>query len=274
MAENKALVVPEYLKKFMAVAKDDSADSMASSSISVPRISLRAKKFRYMEGGEEVKAESETDIVILSVDPGPGKFVKTFYEGSYNSGDSSPPTCSSSDGIRPDSWVTTPQSQVCANCPKNQFGSATSRSGKKSKACRDAKRLWVVRPDALDGTVYGVNVPVTSLKNLAELGQQLKSFNVPISAAVVHMAMEDDESFPILKFSILGWLNEESGELAINRNKAKDWPGANPFNSEAQTALPPPAASVTQVESRPPIEGTATPSTKTNDVNAALKNWD
>ena len=137
--------------------------------------------------------------------------------------------------------------------------------------------LWCAKPDDLKGTVYGLNVPVTSLKNLAELGQQLKAFNVPISAAVVHMAMEDDESFPIIKFTIAGWLNEEWGEVAIARNHMKDWTGS----SQPATALPAPATTPQPAIAAPTqaapkvIEGSAKPvSGKTNDVDEALKNWD
>jgi len=297
--------VPEYLKKYMAVSGGDSpagatadTDSLVSSSMSVPRISLRAKKFRFMESGEELFAEPETHVVILGVEPGPGRFVKTFYDGPYNPGDTSPPTCASSDGIRPDPWITSPQNDFCNTCRNNVFGSAVSRSGKKAKACRDAKRLWVTRPDEIDGTVYGLQVPVTSLKNLSDLGVKIKATGLPLSAAVVKLSMLEDESFPVIMFDLAGWLHEGFGTKALERNQKKDWPGALtennppvPQNLVAQStgaAAPPPASgarvpetSAAKVEaSKPRVEKDGTivgesvvVSNKAPDVDAALRTW-
>jgi hypothetical protein len=221
--------IPEYLKRYVMpieqVASSD-AESMASASLSVPRVSLKAKKFRYIENGEEIKAETETHFVILSVEPGPGKMCKTFYAQGYNPGDTSPPTCSSSDGIRPDSWVSAPQNDLCATCKNNAFGSATSLKGKPSKACRDSKRLWITPPDALTETVYGLQVPVTSLKSLSELGTKIKDTGLPLSTAVIKATMMEDESFPILVFDIAGWLHEKFVDVAVERSKKKDWQGA------------------------------------------------
>lgn len=217
-----AVAVPEYLKAYMSQPNAE-ADSLASSSISIPRVSLRGRKFRLVLDGEEVRKPSDELLaVILAVEPGAGLFVKTFYEGSYNSGDSAPPTCASSDGVAPDSWVTSPQANRCALCPKNQFGSATSRSGKKAKACRDSKRVWLALPEDISGTVYAMGIPVTSLKNVSEYGRLLKTNGYPISVVVTKITMEDSE-FPQLEFAMAGFLNEETGKLAIERNVARDW---------------------------------------------------
>jgi len=221
-SKTTAVTVPEYLKAFMSRPNTE-ADSLASSSISIPRVSLRGRKFRLIEGGEEIrKPAEELNAVILAVEPGPGLFIKTFYDGNYNSGDSYPPTCTSSDGVRPDSWVTTPQSNRCQTCPKNQFGSATSRSGKKAKACKDSKRVWLVLPEDIDGTVFAMGIPVTSLKNVSEYGRELKTNGYPISAVITQITMEDSE-FPMLEFKRLGFLDEKTGKAAIARNIARDW---------------------------------------------------
>ena len=55
MSEKQTLpAVPEYLKAYMAQPNTE-ADSLASSSISIPRISLRGRKFRLIEGGEGIR---------------------------------------------------------------------------------------------------------------------------------------------------------------------------------------------------------------------------
>lgn len=298
MTQPQLPAVPDYLKAFVTQPSAD-AESMASASMSIPRVSLRAKKFRFIENSEELFTENESHVVILAVEPEPGKFVKTYYEGVYNSGDSSPPTCSSSNGIAPDAWVTSKQSDFCSTCPKNVFGSATSRSGKKAKACRDSKRLWVARADDISGTVYGLGVPVTSLKELSALGQQLKSFNVPISAAVIRLSMDEDESFPTLFFNIAGWLKEEFGKVAMERNALKDWAGANkttspqlsgpaasagPALSNQATSAPAPQTAKASSPSGSTFTPASAPTTtekvvegevvpKSNNVDDALSSW-
>lgn len=285
-----APAIPEYLKKYMATAEapaaSSDADSMASSSMSIPRISLKAKKFRWIDQGEEVKAEPVTHGVILAVEPEAGKFVKTYYDGPYSPGDTSPPTCTSSDGVRPDQWVTTPQNDLCATCKWNVFGSATSLKGKKAKKCRDSKRLWMVMPEAIDGTVFGLNTPVTSLGALSDLGKKIKETGLPLSAAVIKMSMHEDESFPIVLFELAGWLNEKSGEEAIARNQAKNWQGVlKELNPPVQTALLNKPASAPSQSSQPTpgstrappsqgttIEGEHQPA-KSNDMDAVLKTW-
>lgn len=276
-----APVVPEYLKKYMAQPTAE-ADSLASSSMSVPRVSLRGRTFRFIEGGEErEKFNDNIDIVILGVEPEAGRFIKTYYDGVYNSGDSSPPTCASSNGLQPDPWVTAAQSQHCATCPKNQFGSATSRTGKKSKACRDSKRIWIVKPDAIDETVYGLNVPVTSLKSLSEFGVAVKESGAPLSSVIVRIGMTDAE-YPLLTFSMLGFLAEEYGEAAMKRNESKDWmisrPTAPQIAAPAQNAaIAAPAATVAtpkgEVKSPPPLEGDVVKAGDGSNVDDILQDW-
>lgn len=218
------IAVPEHLKKFLSnTGTSSDADAMASASISIPRVSLRGRKFRLIEGGEEIrKPADELFVVILAVEPGAGLMAKTYYSKGYVSGDSSPPDCSSANGITPDPWIGEPVSDKCNKCPMNVFGSAKSRSGGKAKACKDSKRLWVVEPDKLDGTVYAMGVPVTSLKPMAEYGAMLKANGIPSAAVITKLSMKDTE-FPELVFEFVGVLEEEAMEVAMLRNEKKDW---------------------------------------------------
>jgi hypothetical protein len=196
---------------------------MASASISRPRISLRGRKFRIIEGGEEIRRPSDELLcVILAVEPGSGLMQKTFYNKGYVSGDSSPPDCSSANGVNPDPWVSNPVSNACRTCPKNVFGSATNAQGKKTKACKDSKCLWVALPEALDGTVFALGVPVTSLKAMAEYGSMLKSNGIPVAAVLTRLTMADSE-YPELVFEFAGVLEEGSLEVAMERNEKRNW---------------------------------------------------
>lgn len=220
----KSVPMPEYLRKHMdSQVGDSDADSMAASSISIPRVSLKGKKFRFIEGGEEISKADKIKVVILAVEPEQGRMIKSYYANGYSAGDTSPPDCSSSNGIAPDSWVQNPVSERCGGCPKNEFGSATSTNGKKTKACRDAKRLWVVKPEAITGTVYGMNVPVTSLKELSEYGQFIKKNNFPLTGVVTELSMDEDSEFPKLHFAHVGFLSSDDFDGALERHQSKDW---------------------------------------------------
>jgi hypothetical protein len=218
------IAIPEHLKKYMSnTGASSDADTMAAASISVPRLSMRGRKFRLIEGGEEIrKPADEIFVSILAVEPGAGLMAKTYYEKGYVSGDSSPPDCSSANGVTPDPWIGEPVSQRCNGCPMNVFGSAKSRSGGKAKACKDSKRMWVAEPDKLEGTVYALGIPVTSLKPMAEYGAMLKSNGIPTAAVITKLSFKDTE-FPELIFDFVGVLENEPMEIAMLRNEKKDW---------------------------------------------------
>lgn len=261
------LILPDYLKN--TAFQNNEADSLASSSTSVPRISLRGRKFRVIVSGEEIKKPSdELKVVILAVEPEAHHFIKTFYDGQYVSGDSSPPSCASSNGVTPDIWVQSPQSNRCATCPKNQFGSATSRDGKKAKACKDSKRLWVVMPDDVSGSVFALNIPVSSLKNVADYGKKLKQNGFPISAVVTKLIMEDAE-YPKIQFEIDGFLDETNGKAAIERNIARDWD----IGSASQVPLIDNDKQELPKLSNVPVEKAETPNVSTTNASDILGTW-
>ncbi len=239
--------LPDYLKAMAgtAPAQNTAVDAMASAAMSIPRVSMRGKKFRFIEGGEEIFAcNDKVNIVIVGVEPDSQRFVKTYYEKGYTgANDTNPPTCASDDGVAPSGWVATPQARSCAECPKNRFGSATSRTGKPSKACRDSKRLWVIRHEDLvkkveKPTLYAMGVTVMSLKSLSEFGKEMKAMNVPISAAMVEVIMDDDSEFPMISFKRVGWLDETTGKAIIDRSEKAEWK----LNQIQRPALAAPAA--------------------------------
>jgi hypothetical protein len=236
--------LPEHLRtgplaEAAARALADAAN-MASASNSVPRISLRGREFRLVVGGEEIaKFRDSLKVTIIGVEPEAGRMIKTWYKDGYKSGAKEPPTCSSDDGIAPSSWVTDKQSQQCQTCPKNQFGSATSPSGKPTKACRDSKRIWVklaegnaaVNPtpeyqeDKLtfsDRTLFGLNVTVASLKAFSDHGKALAALGQGPAVCITELKMLDME-YPQLEFAIAGWLSAGDTPLSLQMANEKPW---------------------------------------------------
>lgn len=273
--EENAVAIPDYLKGIQQNTSD--SEALAGLSNKIPRISLKGRKFRLIVEGEEIVKPTDTlQVVILAVEPEKGRMVKTFYAKGYSSGDTEPPTCSSADGVRPDAWIADPQHSNCAQCPKNAFGSATSQSGKPAKACRDSKRLWVAIPEneknqdlglGLDGTVFSLGVPVTSLGSLSDFGKQIAKNGYPLPAVIVNLEMVDSE-FPQVDFSFSGFLPEKDGRIAIERNVSKDWLDSVPAGPVLEHAPESKKASIADETQKAMSDDS-----KSGDVNQAVGNW-
>lgn len=214
--------------------------SLATAQSSTPRVSLRGRQFRFIEDGEEKsKSAGPINVHIVGVEPGPGKFTKTWYEKAYSgqAADNSPPDCSSDDGVRPNPWISKPQHSDCATCPKNQFGSATSRTGKPSKACNDSKRLFITKENDIDGTLYLLQTPVSSLKAMANYGRKLADMGVELWMPVTQLAMADAE-FPELEFDVHSFITEEQMEPLKLRSEKKEWNAQRLALANAQANAP------------------------------------
>lgn len=289
--------LPAHLRNNDEAAKRALADaaSMASSSNSVPRISLRGREFRLIENGEEVrKVRDKLRVIILGVEPEAGRMIKTFYKDGYKQGAKEPPTCSSSTGVAPDPWVQNKQHTNCGQCPKNVFGSATSPSGKQTKACRDSKQVWVAMaddPKPLDErTQYGMNVTVASLKAFAEHGRKLAGIGQAPCVAITELEMLDTE-FPQLAFHLVGWVDEPTMKISLDIASKRPWAMfrsalalSNEGESSATVALPmqlpshlqggtsviPPAQTIVQ-QAQPATA--PTPPVSSQQIDDAVGNW-
>lgn len=237
-----SMELPEHLRNGpMAEAAKralQDAANMASASNSVPRISLRGREFRVIEGGEEiVKFRDHMDIIIMGVEPEGGLMIKTWYEKGYTPGAKEPPTCASEDGIAPAPWVQQKQAPRCNGCPKNAFGSAKSPTGKPTKACRDSKRIWLKLADSnmvngvpfegatkpfADRTTYGMNITVASLKAFSDHGRLLGSLGQGPAVCVTRAVMLDFD-YPQLDFKLHAWLGVEDTGSSLKLAAEKPW---------------------------------------------------
>jgi hypothetical protein len=223
------IALPDYLRDMIAggEVKVD-ADSMISQGGSVPRISLKGRMFRFKRDGEELsKSNGPIHVIIVGVTPeASNQHSKTFYKNGYQPNSDDPPDCSSTDGVTPDSWISDPVHNNCAQCPQNAWGSAKSMSGKKAKACRDSKRAYVMDAKDLkeegEPTVWLLNVTVSSLRAFSDYGKILKANSLPMAAVISTLSMADSE-FPQLDFAFGGVLQEKQGRKCIDVSNAKAW---------------------------------------------------
>lgn len=218
---SQEIQIPDYLKGIV----DESANDLVSVGGSVPRISIKGRQFRFKVDGEEIHKQTEPiDVIVLGVVP-KAHMAKTFYKDGYQPGVTDPPDCSSFLGEVPDEWISNPQNPTCRDCAQNTWGSATSMSGKKAKACKDSKRLMVIDAKTAsdeDPTLFIFNVTIASLKALSEYGKFLISNNLPISAVVTTIEFVDSE-FPQVEFKFRAVLNEKNGTKMMERATKEEW---------------------------------------------------
>jgi len=270
--EQTAMVVPDYLKG----VQGQNAGSMESGiGMSVPRISLKGRRFRFIKGDEEtVHKGDEVDLIIIGVEPENG-LAKTFYIKGYDPSSSDPPDCSSWDGVRPDSWVNAQQADFCAQCEQNMWGSAKSMSGKKAKACKESKRLIVVRANDLDGDYFILNVTIASLNALSTYGKFLSKNQLPFSAVITKVSFVDSD-FPQIQFEMNGFLPEKQGLAAIARSEEREWEGftqSTPQLENKQPAARQLPASPASAQSAAPAHTDADAPASQQDVQGLVDNW-
>lgn len=178
-----------------------------ASGESIPRISIKGSRFRIVDGSTETVLESVSlDIVIVGANP---KLSKTWYGKTWTpEAEPSAPDCFSLDGTHPDAASTEPQNDLCASCPQNAWGSRVTPQGKQIKACSDQKRLAVVAADDPTGSIYLLSVTPAALQGLGQYQKDLAVRGIPAEIVRTKVSFDTDASFPKLKFSFGGFLEE------------------------------------------------------------------
>lgn len=120
------------------------------------KVQLKGKVFKLPDG-----SESETlNVVIVDF-----MAVNNFYEGTYDPNNIQPPACfaigQNPTQLVPSDNAPVKQSDSCAACPMNQFGSSGN-----GKACKNQRRLAILPPDAdADTPLWVLDVSPTGLKS-------------------------------------------------------------------------------------------------------------
>lgn len=221
---------------------DETTKSLMGGGAGGKRISIRGGVFRMMVDGKEV-AQNEDRAMNVVVVAANANVSRSYYEGTYQEGQSTAPTCWSNDGITPDSKVESPQADKCASCPQNIKGSGQGDS----RACRFSQRIAVVLENDILGDVYQVTLPAQSIFGAAENGKMplqayakfLGSHGLPITAVVTEMRFDTASATPRLTFKAVRPL--EADELQHAQEKGK--------SPEAKSAI---AATVAMIDGTKP----------------------
>ena len=243
--------VPAHIAARIAERQKSGKKSILASAIvsdsgpSIPRISMRAGRFRLVEAGVETTIGTSLDVVIVGVNP---KVSKVFYASNYDGGnDNNRPACFSNNGTTPDDMVESPVSDSCANCAHNVLGSKITPSGAKSKMCSDQRHLAVV-PAADPHKVYSLTVPVSGMRGLREYFTELANYNINPEEAITELGFDENASYPKLVFGHKGYVPEKAIEVVENWLESDYTKVATRQKPLSATAGLPPAQTAAKIE--------------------------
>jgi hypothetical protein len=230
-------------------------------------------------------------VVIAAAAP---SHSRTFYAGVYEEGEKVLPACFSNDGIKPDAESEKPQAKNCASCPQNIAGSGQNNS----RACRFSHRLAVVLANDIEGDVYQLVIPATSLFGKPEGGKlpleaytrYLAGHGVPITAVVTEMRFDTDSATPKLFFKAMRPLEESEWEIVQSKGQTQEAQNAIAFNpgktdgatpgvipKENPKVSPAPVAEVEEEEAPPvkaPIKRAKPEAPKPKTADDVMSRWD
>jgi hypothetical protein len=219
------LIVPQAnaLAALRSLFPVQNSDLSEGASLGFPVITFRGKVWRQTINGlskvlenEEGEARQSINVVIVKSSP---TVTKTYYKGTYVEGSDDAPDCASSDGVVPDPGVPAKQSDTCAVCKWNQWGSRQSdtATASKGKACSDNRRIAVVpypHIESEEGPSL-LRIPPASLGSLVSLADELNRLQLPYQAVVVKISFDVENAYPKLVFKPVKVLSEkEAGVIA------------------------------------------------------------
>lgn len=205
--------VPAHISSMFGSDNTDLSNGVTPGGYAI--ISYKGNRWHVVEGGERTLVTNEDgdprsslEVVILKANP---NLSKIYYEGGYTEGSSEKPTCYSDDGVGPAYNAVSPQSDKCAVCPHNAWGSRITENGSKGKACADLRRLAVAPSGDLTKPML-LRVPAASLKGLTQYANMLNGRKAPYSAVLTKVGFDPEVAYQRMKFSPVRWLTADELE--------------------------------------------------------------
>ena len=268
---------------------DATTKALAGSSSAGHRISIKGSAFRMIVDGKEVAVSDDRAMSIVVVAAAP-TINRQYYEGTYKEGVVESPLCWSQDGKTPDAASAKPQSASCDSCSQNIAGSGQGES----RACRFQQRLAVVLEGEIDGPVYQLALPATSLFGKGEANNTklplqayarfLAQNGAPITAVVTEMRFDVQSATPKLTFKAVRPLSDDEYASSVaqgNSTEARDAVKLTVFQTDskgkpAPAANPAPAKGGDGVETEPVAASKAKPAAPAAKRSAAevVAAWD
>ena len=184
------------------------AEELNGLNISLDKVKIPAGGGLAFEvpGEDPDSPESEKEIIGVIVDHYP---LNSFWTEKYN-GQNVAPNCYSTDNRI---GIGTPGGE-CAKCPYNKFGSGEDGQ---SKACKNARRLYILRSGELYPVV--VTIPPTSLKSLSDylakriVTKGLRSYGVVTKLTLKKATNNTGIAYSQVQFAVVEKLSPENAEI-------------------------------------------------------------
>lgn len=166
--------------------------------------------------GNRIKFEASGNIILpdglnlgTSADFVVVDFISTnkYYYGPYDPNNLAPPDCFAMGKniaeMAPDDLSPNKESDKCATCHFNQFGSALTGSGKACKNTRDLAVLLVDEETGLTGnTLYTISLPPTAIKSFDGMVSYVaRMLNGPMIKAIVTISGSPKGTYALISFS-------------------------------------------------------------------------
>lgn len=211
------------------LTSDEIAEQLDGIRIQYPRFKMPAGGSLVFEDPCSEDPENPTYLNEII-----GVIVDHFPTNAYwpdNSSQSEPPACASVDGK---TGIGNPGGN-CKTCPLNEFGSGEGGVG---KACKNTRRLYLLRPNELLPVV--LNIPATSMKEFdTYLGTKLIARGIHPSTVVTRIKLKKATSksgdpYAMLTFSMAEqFTGEVAAEIKANCLRYKQQIRATEQNREA-----------------------------------------
>jgi hypothetical protein len=229
---SNAIVVPDTFNgQVAAVFQGQQAGDDLSGGITggYGLLKYRGKVWSIQHNGQSMTLMREdgdgprgsVDLVIVKAN---ANLSKTWYEQGWDENNNNPPDCASANGIVPDAGVPKKQSNVCATCPKNAWGS--DPKGGKGKACGDHRRMAVVPLKDLRNEHFGgpllLRCPAASLQDMAAFDSRYKSLGYPYFTMGIKIAFDPAESYPKFTFAAIRPLSDAEGAIVMELRNSAD----------------------------------------------------
>lgn len=230
--------LPAHLQRL--AGRNIGSTLLALGGSSVPHISIRMNRFTLVDaaGNKQQPANPlQLDVVICDTNPHKSKL---YYSAAFDPSaeDYAPPTCYSDNGEAPSAQAQEPQSPTCASCKWNVWGSSVSKvTGKNTKACNDAMKIAVFRPED-PHMLFLLRIPPASLKLLGSYVKSLVGNNAAPEMVITRITF-DEQTQGVLNFAALNWIDEPTAarvEEVQSQNMAADLVGKNDIPYRGQIA--------------------------------------
>lgn len=183
----------------------------------MPTLSIRGATFRLFVNNEEMVIRGSDnmpakmlDIVMLRAGD---SIHRAYYAEQFVEGKRMRPTCSSTDGIRPDAGVAAPQSDLCASCPHMKFDQPTAKGGH-TKRCGDSRLLAFSAVGDLGNQAFGMPCTIRlSYRNMQAMRayaeflrdhMNIRAYN----HLVTRLSFDPAASYPLLQFEPIRALSQ------------------------------------------------------------------